>query len=67
MHAGGVSDTMEIRSIDDVERALRQHGFWSGTAFFNLALRRFRIRLKSFLKLVGLNILVKLWRKYKWS
>jgi len=67
MHAGGVSDAMEIRSIDEVERALKEHGLWSSTAFFNLALRRFRIRLKSILKLVRLNILVKIWRKYKWS
>ncbi|MCO4795466.1 MAG: glycosyltransferase [Bacteriovoracaceae bacterium] len=67
MYAGGMSDVMEKKSIDEVEKALRFHGFWSDEASRNQSLRRKRIFLKSFLNKVGLGKIVALWRNYKWQ
>ena len=67
MYAGGVSDKLEMRSIDEVEKALRQYGFWSKEAARNQSLRRTRIFIKSCLNKVGLGKLVSLWRNYKWQ
>ncbi|MBK26559.1 MAG: glycosyl transferase [Halobacteriovorax sp.] len=67
MYAGGMSDVMEKKSIDEVEKALRFHGFWSSEAAKNQSLRRKRIFLKSCLNKIGLGKLVALWRNYKWQ
>lgn len=67
MHAGGISWNQELKSIDDVERALKNHGFWNLDAAKNLALRRSRIKLKNGLSKIGLDFVIKLWRKWKWS
>ena len=67
MHAGGASDVHELRSINEVERALKEHGFWDFTAWKNQFLRRMRIKLKKLLSSVGLHFVVKIWRNLKWS
>jgi glycosyltransferase involved in cell wall biosynthesis len=67
MHAGGASDVNEMKSINEVERALREHGFWDFKACINQALRRWRIRLKKVFSLMGMNFMIKFWRKLKWG
>jgi glycosyltransferase involved in cell wall biosynthesis len=67
MYAGGVSWTHEIVSITEVERALKQYGFWDNQARTNQELRKFRIRTKSILSFLNLNFLVKVWRGKKWD
>lgn len=67
MHAGGVSWNHELRSIDEVERALKEHGFWDSVAARAQNYRRKRIKLKQVMTRLKLNPLIKLWRKFKWS
>lgn len=67
MHAGGISWENELESIDEVEKALREHGFWSNQAFLNQLLRKTRIRIKNSLTAIGLGPVVKIWRNYKWK
>lgn len=67
MRAGGISDTQELRSIDDVERALKETKHYNFSAFINLFMRRMRIRLKKILSILGLGHLVKMWRRMKWG
>lgn len=67
MHAGGASDINELRSIDEVERALREHDFWNTSAWWNQFLRRMRIRLKKVFHSLGLQFVIKIWRKLKWQ
>lgn len=66
MYAGGVSWTHELKSIDDLERALKTYGFWDAEARKNQNRRRGRIKLKNFLMSLGLDPVVKIWRRYKW-
>lgn len=67
MHAGGASDIHELKSIDEVERALKEHGFWDFTAFKNQFFRRLRIRIKKTLITLKLDFFVKIWRQNKWK
>ena len=67
MRAGGISDTQELRSIDDVERSLKENHLYSFKAFINLFMRRSRIRIKKRLSTLGLQIIVKVWRRLKWG
>lgn len=67
MRAGGISDIQELRSIDDVERALKETKHFNLQAAYYLLMRRFRIRLKKILSKVGLTGLVKVWRRLKWG
>ena len=66
MYAGGMSDVLEKRSVDEVVRALKEHKLWSISALKNQTLRKMRILLKSWLKKVGLGKIVSVWRNYKW-
>lgn len=66
MHAGGVSWNYELKSIDEVERALKNHGFLDSDALHHLKMRRMRIKLKNVLSKCGLNSLIKVWRNLKW-
>lgn len=67
MHAGGASDINELKSIDEVERALKEHGLWNFSACRYQFLRRLRIRLKKILSNLGLNSIIKIWRQFKWG
>lgn len=67
MHAGGVSWSHELKSIDDVERALKTYGFFNHEAEKNLKMRRLRIKVKNHLSKIGLDSVIKIWRKWKWS
>lgn len=67
MAAGGASHVHELKSIDEVEKALRAHGFWNQHAENSLRRRRFRIRAKSTLSKLGLNAVIRMWRNWKWS
>jgi glycosyltransferase involved in cell wall biosynthesis len=67
MHAGGASDVNELKSIYEVERALKEHGFWDLKAQYNQLLRRLRIKMKTFLSFLGLSSAIKVWRKLKWG
>lgn len=67
MKAGGISDVQELRSIDDVERALKETKHFNLQAAYYLFMRRLRIRVKKLLSSLGLQGLVKYWRKLKWG
>lgn len=66
MHAGGVSWHHEFSSLDEVEQALKKHGFWNKNAQTCLRLRRLRTRIKVRLVRWGLGFVVKVWRNQKW-
>ena len=66
MKAGGVSWLHELSSIDEVKRALREFGFLTPRAEMNLFFRKLRVNFRKYLSLLGLNDLVKVWRRFKW-
>ncbi len=66
MFSGGASWKHELKSINEVERALKEHGFWSIRAMWNQFNRRMRIRIKNLMEVTGISIPVKIWRRYKW-
>jgi glycosyltransferase len=63
MSAGGESWSNEIQSILEVKRAVKKHKLIGIKTLVQIELRLFRTYLKSFFNKVGLNFLVKLWRK----
>ncbi|MFT6069526.1 MAG: glycosyltransferase involved in cell wall biosynthesis [Bacteriovoracaceae bacterium] len=67
MYAGGVSWTHELKSIDEVEKALKAYGFWDAEAKKHQDNRRRRIKIKNFLMRLRLDPLVKVWRRLKWN
>jgi len=67
MSSGGASWKMELRSIDEIELALREHHFWGIQAFYFQNLRRLRIRIKLLMEKMGITFLVKIWRRLKWK
>ncbi|WP_337866522.1 glycosyltransferase family 2 protein [Ignavibacterium sp.] len=67
MKAGGASWKNEIKSIKETKTALKKHSLWNLKAFYHYALRIFRTYLKKIFGKIGLNFLVKFWRKFKWS
>ena len=67
MHAGGASYQYELKSIDEVELALKRHNFWNANADKEMGLRKLRIRLKRILEKTHLQFLVKQWRDWKWG
>lgn len=67
MKAGGVSWKNEIKSIKETKLALKKYSLWDFKAFYHYSLRIIRTYLKKILSKIGLNFLVKLWRKFKWS
>ena len=67
MYAGGISWNQELKSIDDVEKALKYHQMWNDEAAENLSLRRKRIKLKTLLSRLHLNVIIRMWRKFKWA
>jgi glycosyltransferase involved in cell wall biosynthesis len=67
MSAGGASWKNELRSIHEVKRALQEHNFWNLDARKNYFFRLFRTWLKQIFNFLNLNLIVKLWRKLKWT
>jgi glycosyltransferase len=67
MNAGGASWANEIKSTYETKQILIEHNLWDIKARINYSLRLLRIRLKGIINLFGLNIIVKMWRKIKWS
>lgn len=67
MRAGGGSDVNETETLDEVEKALKEHGKWDKTAVMFHKRIRFRIMMKRLITLLGLNCIVRLWRKKKWG
>jgi len=63
MSAGGESWTNEIKSILEVKRAVKKHDLININLMLQLYLRLFRTYLKIIFNKIGLNFIVKLWRK----
>ncbi len=67
MKAGGASWKNEIASIKETKRALKLHGYWNLKALFHCLMRIIRTYVKQLLDMIGLNSIVKLWRRFKWK
>lgn len=67
MKAGGASWKNEINSIKETKLALKKHSLWNAKAFYHYSLRLIRTYIKKIFNKLGLNFLVKLWRRIKWS
>lgn len=67
MNAGGASWVNEIKSVYETKEILKENDLWDSIAAKHYYLRIIRIRLKEIINLLGLNIIVKIWRKIKWS
>ena len=67
MAAGGASWENELDSIDETRKALKKYNYWNFDARKNHFLRKLRTKVKSFLSKIGLNGIVKKWRKRKWE
>ncbi|MBK7227580.1 MAG: glycosyltransferase [Ignavibacteriales bacterium] len=67
MNAGGASWANEIKSVHETKQILIEHNLWDIKARINYYLRILRTRLKRIINLFDLNIIVKMWRKIKWS
>ncbi|AFH50772.1 Glycosyltransferase [Ignavibacterium album JCM 16511] len=67
MRAGGASWNNEIKSIKETKRALKKHNLWNLKSFYHYSIRIIRTYLKKVFAKLGLNFIVKLWRKFKWS
>jgi len=67
MSAGGASWENELDSIEETRKALKKYNYWNFDAKKNYTLRKLRTKIKIFLSKIGLNGLVKKWRKRKWE
>ena len=67
MSAGGASWENELDSIEETRKALKKNDYWNFDARKNYALRKLRTKLKILLSNIGLNGIVKKWRKRKWE
>jgi hypothetical protein len=67
MSACGASWKNEIKSINESKRALIQNDLWNAEGRKSYLVRISRIRFKQFLSVLGLNFIVKIWRKNKWK
>jgi len=67
MVAGGASWENELDSIEETRKALKKYNYWNFDARKNYILRRLRTKLKVLLSKIGLNGIVKKWRKRKWE
>lgn len=66
MNAGGVSWSSEMKSVDEIKKALILHGYWNfnGRKFYYL--RALRTKIKGFISSLNLNFILKIWRNLKW-
>jgi len=67
MNAGGASWNNELKSIDEIKKALIRHGFWNKEAKKFYAGRKLRTKLKKYFTKLGLNLFVKIWRRIKYG
>jgi len=67
MYSGGTSWNYELKAIEESKIALIKNGMWDSNAKKQYMLRVYRTRLKKYLNMLGLNFIVKLWRKKKWG
>lgn len=67
MRAGGASYKQGVASVHEAKRLLQQHNYWGIKAWWHYTLRLTREYLKQLLDVLGLNLLVRIWRKFKWS
>ena len=67
MVGGGASWRNELESIEESRKALKKYGYWNFDARKNYILRVLRTKLKIFLSKIGLNEIIKKWRKRKWE
>lgn len=67
MKAGGASWNNEIDSIQETKRALKINDLWNFKASFNYTMRILRTYLKKMFDILGLNLVIKLWRNFKWQ
>ena len=67
MFAGGISWRNEFLSIEEEKKALKLNGFWNyqGKKFYYS--RKLRAKFKMFFNVLGLQVIVKIWRKFKWK
>lgn len=66
MRAGGVSWKYEQNSLKELEKGLKEFGFYTNVANKHIRSRLFRIKLREALGKIGFNFIVILWRKWKW-
>ncbi len=67
MNAGGASWNNELKSIEEIKKALIEHGFWNRAAKNFYAARKTRTMLKKNLTKLHINFLVKIWRRIKYG
>ncbi len=67
MRAGGASYKQGIASVHEAKRLLQQHQYWGAKASWHYTLRLTREYVKQILDVLGLKLLVRIWRKFKWS
>jgi glycosyltransferase len=67
MHGGGASWKNEIKLIHETRKALLQHNLWNKSSAQHFYLRLIRTHIKSYLAMLNLNFIVKLWRNRKWN
>ncbi|MBI2419608.1 MAG: hypothetical protein HYV28_17235 [Ignavibacteriales bacterium] len=65
--AGGISWTSEQKGIDEIKKALKEHGRYNGAAMYYYWARTLRAKIKNILLRLNLQGIVKLWRKNKWG
>lgn len=67
MYAGGMSGKNELKSIEEIKKALILHSYWNfeGKKFYYS--RLIRTKVKKIFDMVKLQIIIRLWRRIKWS
>ena len=66
MHAEGASWDNEIKSIHEIQKAMKIHRLWNTDGQLYYYSRISKARLKKYLNRIGLNGLIRVWRNYKW-
>ena len=67
MKSGGASWKNEIKALKEVKISLLNNDMWNFNSAKDYWLRVFRTRIKSFLSIIGLHGIVKIWRNKKWK
>jgi len=67
MYSGGTSWKYEINAIKESKDAVIKNGMWDSYAKKEYLFRIWRTRIKIVLNALGMNFIVRLWRKNKWG
>jgi len=67
MRGAGVSANFEMKSLEEIKRALIQNNLWNSNAQKKLQQRILRVRIKSILNNLHITWPVWIWRKLKWK